>query len=133
MKNKIYSKSCVAVDKNGQEHVVTIVGLFEQKKERTHEVVRTELIDEKGKASNCELIVEKSSIKRVLSLGWSICHPSDENIDIVGVAIAKSRAKRHPIGKVESYNVTMLNDDACEALVDNELKHYVAKIDKYIA
>lgn len=133
MQNKVYSLWGKAVDKDGVTHYVTVVGLYNQRKERT-----TEMMDGLVTCGDCNkeqealMFVEKKTRMRTLALGASICHPSDEFNEAVGVSVAKSRAKNNPIGVVKSEYVTMLNEDACTMLVFNELNHITKHIDEYI-
>ena len=124
MNNKVYSLWGKAVDSNGETHYVTVVGLYnkETRYENTMEDIDNDVT----------LLTHDKYKVRTLKLGASICHPSDEFNEEVGISIAKSRAKRTPIGTVESRNITMLNADACTALVFTELRHIINHIDDYI-
>ena len=65
-------------------------------------------------------------------MGYAICHPDDEFNEEIGINLAKRRIETDPIGTIESYNVTMLNDDQNEMMVLIELAHIIKNIDKYI-
>lgn len=131
MKNKIYSLYGKAVDVNGQEHMVTVVGVYNQQKQRFM-VTEPTMVEVGFKEVNGSVSYEASTKVRTLSLGYSICHPNDEFNEAVGISVAKSRAKKEPIGEVSSTDVTMLNEDHATALVFAELRHIIKNIDKYI-
>lgn len=127
----MYNMHGNAVDSNGVNHIVTVVGLYTQQKE--HVMVNEPISVGVGhKVVEGELTYPHTTKVRTLALGYSICHPNDEFNEAAGVSIAKSRAKKAPIGTVTSTDVTMLNDDACTALVLTELNHITKNIEKYI-
>lgn len=118
---------------DGKRHVVTIVGKFEQTRE---DVGVTEIVDVETKPTNFvkgELTYNVKMLKRKLTLGLSICHPSDTFDEEVGVEIAKSRIKRgDDLGSIETTNVTMLTEDAIMAELVVKLNHVLETIDEFL-
>ena len=116
-----------------KKHVVTVVGKFEQSRENT-EV--TEIVDVETKPTNFvkgELKYKVKQMKRRLTLGMSICHPSDTFDEEVGVEIAKARIEKgYDLGSIETTNVTMLTEDAIMAELVTKLNHVVENIEKYL-
>ena len=81
-----------------------------------------------------ELKYEIKQMKRTLTLGMSICHPSDTFDEEVGVEIAKARIKNgYDLGKLETSNVTMLTEDAIMAELVTKLNYVSEHIDDYIS
>lgn len=118
---------------DGKRHVVTIVGKFEQTRE---DVGVTEIVDVETKPTNFvkgELTYNVKMLRRKLTLGLSICHPSDTFDEEVGVEIAKSRIKRgDDLGSIETTNVTMLTEDAIMAELVVKLNHVLETIDEFL-
>lgn len=118
---------------DGKRHVVTIVGKFEQVRE---DVGVTEIVDVETKPTNFvkgELTYNVKMLRRKLTLGLSICHPSDTFDEEVGVEIAKSRIKRgDDLGSIETTNVTMLTEDAIMAELVVKLNHVLQTIDEFL-
>lgn len=116
-----------------KKHVVTVVGKFEQSRENT-EV--TEIVDVETKPTNFvkgELKYKVKQMKRKLTLGMSICHPSDTFDEEVGVEIAKARIEKgYDLGSIETTNVTMLTEDAIMAELVTKLNHVVENIEKFL-
>lgn len=116
-----------------KKHVVTVVGKFEQSRENT-EV--TEIVDVETKPTNFvkgELKYKVKQMKRRLTLGMSICHPSDTFDEEVGVEIAKARIERgYDLGSLEATNVTMLTEDAIMAELVTKLNHVIENIEKFL-
>ena len=122
------------IAKTGRKnHVVTVVGKFEQSRENT-EV--TEIVDVETKPTNFvkgELKYKVKQMKRRLTLGMSICHPSDTFDEEVGVEIAKARIEKgYDLGSIETTNVTMLTEDAIMAELVTKLNHVIENIEKFL-
>lgn len=133
MKTKIYSMYGKAVDANGAEHIVTVVGQFEQTKEYTENVEPLCWVDDNNKPRSGVMVYPIRKLKRTLKLGYSICHPNDTFNKEEGIRIAQSRIKHgNYIGEVSSNNCTMLNDDSNNMLVFSELNYITKNIDKYL-
>ena len=116
-----------------KKHVVTVVGKFEQSRENT-EV--TEIVDVETKPTNFvkgELKYKVKQMKRRLTLGMSICHPSDTFDEEIGVEIAKARIEKgYDLGSLETTNVTMLTEDAIMAELVTKLNHVIENIEKFL-
>ena len=116
-----------------KKHVVTVVGKFEQSRENT-EV--TEIVDVETKPTNFvkgELKYKVKQMKRRLTLGMSICHPSDTFDEEIGVNIAKARIENgYDLGSLETTNVTMLTEDAIMAELVTKLNHVIENIEKFL-
>jgi len=133
-KEKFYSLYGKAVDKNGQEHYVTVVGKMTQTKETETTPVDIRLFED-GTARQLEGVVfEKKKVKtRTFEMAWAICDPRDKFDFNVGIELAKKRIERgQTIGTQTTHDVTMLNDDQCNMLVFVEVNHIVKNIDSYI-
>lgn len=127
MRHKTYSMYGKAIDKNGFDHIVTVVGEFEQFKETV--AVSQEVIIENKKG----LLTTEDKVKmRSIKFGYAICHTDDEFDNEKGVDIAKKRAVNDPVGMLTTINPTMLTIDMCTMLVFGELNHIINNIDEYI-
>ena len=130
---KIFNVYGKAIDSKGEKHYVTIVGKFEQSRNR--EVVQ-EVVDVEVKPNTFVdgiLTYQPKKMKRKLTLGLSICHPSDEFDEAKGVEIALGRINRgEDLGALETNNVTMLTDDAIEAELIVKLNHICENIDEFL-
>ncbi len=117
-----------------KKHVVTVVGKLEQSRENT-EV--TEIVDVETKPTNFvkgELKYKIKQMKRKLTLGMSICHPSDTFDEEIGVNIAKARIEKgYDLGSLETTNVTMLTEDAIMGELLCKLNHVIGHITDYIS
>ena len=133
MKEKYYHLFAEAIDKDGEKHVVTVVGKFTQNyvpKEVTQEVP----VEVKpGSVIKGKLTFNKRTLHRVLTVGVSICHPLDKFDEEVGIKIAKGRIERgQDLGQLETSNVTMLTEDAIMAEILVKLNHIVNSIDEFL-
>ena len=135
MANKVKYYSVYGIAKTGRKkHVVTVVGKFEQSRGDT-EV--TEIVDVETKPNNFvkgELKYKVKQMKRKLTLGMSICHPSDTFDEEVGINIAKARIEKgYDLGSLETTNVTMLTEDAIMAELVTKLNYIIEHIEDYIS
>ena len=131
---KFYSMYQKAVDSDGNVHYVTVVGQFEQRRERkTIEEVIPVYLSEKSTVEGVIVYPSNKILTRKLTLGVSICHPLDEFDKEKGEEIAKSRIKRGDvIGSLETNDVTMLTEDAIMAEIFTKLMYIAKNIDDYI-
>ena len=129
MKEKFYHISGKAVDSNGLTHYVTVVG--KRIRETEHSFEETPVYNDSGSEQGVLMFKVKNKIRK-FTMAYAICHPDDEFNEEIGIRLAKRRIETDPIGTVESYNVTMLNDDQNEMMVLTELAHIIKNIDKYI-
>ncbi len=134
VKTKFYHIYGNAKDKNGIDHVVTVVGKYEQRRQKT-EIKEDVQVETKPKCFvNGELRYSIKMLSRKLTLGVSICHPSDEFNEETGVEIAKSRIEKHQdLGTIMTNDVTMLTEDAIMAELLVKLQHITENIDEYIS
>ena len=132
-KEKFYHAWAKATSSNGGEHYVTVVGKFVQsrKEEIVQDVVPVE--------TNPNTIVDGiltygvKNLNRKLTLGMSICHPSDTFNEEIGINIAKGRINRgQDLGQIETSNVTMLTEDAIMAEILVKLNHICQNIDDFL-
>ena len=121
-------------DSKGETHVVTVVGKLEQTyvpKVFTEDVpveVRP------GQTIKGELSFTRKVIQRKLTVGVSICHPTDEFNEEFGIELAKARIELgKDAGSVYTNNVTMLTDDLVMAELVGKLSFICNNIEKYIS
>ena len=90
-KIKYFSLYGNATGADGKNHIVTIVGKLEtgRKLKEFKETIPVEF--KEGAFIDGELKFERKVFTRKLTLGMSICHPSDTFDEEVGVEIAKAR------------------------------------------
>lgn len=133
-REKIFSAWAKATSNNGDEHYVTVVGKFEQsrKEEIVQDVVPVET--KPNTIVDGILTYGVKNLNRKLTLGVSICHPSDTFNEEIGINIAKGRINRgQDLGQLETSNVTMLTEDAIMAEIIVKLNHICQNIDEYIS
>lgn len=131
---KYYHAWAKATSINGDEHYVTVVGKFEQsrKEEIVQDVVPVET--KPNTIVDGILTYGVKNLNRKLTLGVSICHPSDTFNEEIGINIAKGRINRgQDLGQLETSNVTMLTEDAIMAEILVKLNHICQNIDEYIS
>lgn len=132
-KEKFYHAWAKATSSNGDEHYVTVVGKFEQsrKKEIIQDVVPVET--KSNTIVDGILTYGVKNLNRKLTLGVSICHPSDTFNEEIGINIAKRRINRgQDLGQIETSNITMLTEDAIMAEILVKLNHIVENIDDFL-
>ena len=133
MKTKFTSFYAVAVDKEGGRHYVTVVGkltqgYFPKKFEQDVPVEVKPGVTVKGK-----LTFTKRTLHRKLTVGVSICHPTDKVDESFGIELAKARIEKgRDAGSVETNSVTMLTEDLVEAELLGKLSYICANIDSYL-
>lgn len=132
-KEKFYHAWAKATSSNGDEHYVTVVGKFEQsrKEEIVQDVVPVET--KPNTIVDGILTYGVKNLNRKLTLGVSICHPSDTFNEEIGINIAKRRINRgQDLGQIETSNITMLTEDAIMAEILVKLNHIVENIDDFL-
>ena len=135
MKTKFYSMYASCKDSKGNEHTVTVVGKLEQTRKR-HMMEETVPIEVKeGSFVNGYLTYPSNKLlHRKLTLGVSICHPSDTFDEQVGIDLAKKRIEKgDTLGSLETSDVTMLTEDAIMGEILVKLNHITSAIDEYIS
>jgi hypothetical protein len=121
-------------DSKGEIHYVTVVGKFEQTRERelVQEIVPIE-IKENSFVDGVLSYPSNKLLNRKLTLSMSICHPSDEFNEEVGVNIAKARIRKgETLGSIETKDVTMLTEDAIMAEIYVKLSYVCNNIDSFL-
>ena len=133
-KEKFYHAWAKATSSNGDEHYVTVVGKFEQSRK---EKIVQDVVPVETKPNTIVdgiLTYGVKNLNRKLTLGMSICHPSDTFNEEIGINIAKGRINRgQDLGQIETSNVTMLTEDAIMAEILVKLNHICQNIDEYIS
>jgi hypothetical protein len=135
MKTKFYSMYAICEDSKGVKHTVTVVGKLEQTRERqmVQEVVPVE-VKEGSFVDGVLTYPSNKLLNRKLTLGVSICHPSDTFDEQIGIDIAKGRINSgQDLGQLETSNVTMLTEDAIMSEILVKLNHICQNIDEYIS
>lgn len=133
MAKKFYHVYGKAVDTKGETHVVTIVGELVQTRKKTEIKEEVDVETNVGSFVKGELKYDVKQLNRKLTLGLSICHPSDTFDEEVGVEMAKKRIKNgQNLGAIETSNVTMLTEDAIFAELMVKLNHVIQTIDDYL-
>ena len=132
-KEKFYHAWAKATSSNGDEHYVTVVGKFEQSRK---EKIVQDVVPVETKPNTIVdgiLTYGVKNLNRKLTLGVSICHPSDTFNEEIGINIAKRRINRgQDLGQIETSNVTMLTEDAIMAEILVKLNHICQNIDTYL-
>ena len=133
-KAKYFSAWAKCTSANGEEHYVTVVGKFEQT--RKLEVVQ-EIVPVETKPFSFRdgiLTYDVKKLNRKLTLGVSICHPSDTFDENVGIEVAKRRINKGEIlGSIETSFVTMLTEDAIMGEIMIKLNHICENIEDYLS
>lgn len=130
-KIKYYNLHGTATDSNGEKHVVTVVGKFIQ--EYIYKTVTEEVNVVDGKNVKGTLTYPRKTLKRTLTTGLAICHPTDEFNEEFGIELAKARInKGMDAGTIETNDVTMITEDLIMAELLGKLTYVCNNIDKYI-
>jgi hypothetical protein len=136
MGTKFLSVNGKAVDKNGKEHIVTVVGKYSQKTENKVEVEKLKVVDvdKPTKEHDGTLIINKKQKVRKLRYAYSICHTDDIELfnEEIGVELAKKRINNNPLGELQTTFITSLCNDQIDAILKSELEYICQNIDKFI-
>lgn len=147
MKTKTFSMNTEAIDSRGNKHIVTIVGVLTQDKEKVQVTIpcSSDEIDEVAMASQSKFkmgqplqgvfTAEKKVMKRTLKYGYSICHTADlpNFSEEKGVKVALKRINNGSvIGELSTSYCTALCDDQIDMILLNELIYVRTHIDAYI-
>lgn len=132
-KEKFYHAWAKATSSNGDEHYVTVVGKFEQSRK---EKIVQDVVPVETKPNTIVdgiLTYGVKNLNRKLTLGVSICHPSDTFNEEIGINIAKGRINRgQDLGQIKTSNATMLTEDAIMAEILVKLNHICQNIDDFL-
>ncbi|MBR6516943.1 MAG: hypothetical protein IKT40_08935 [Bacilli bacterium] len=132
MSRKIYSMYGTAVDKDGQSHIVTVVGEYTNKKEVECNSKEVEIEVGEDKTVSGYLTVPRKQMVRTLTYAYSICCPEDKFDEAEGIRLATKRLKTNPLGELKSKYVTSLCKDQIEIILFGELKYITQNIEKFI-
>lgn len=132
MSRKIYSIYGTAVDKDGQSHVVTVVGEYTTKKEVELKTSDVNVEVTEDKFVQGVITLPRKQMTRTLRYAYSICNPEDEFNAQEGVRLATKRIKKNPLGELTTKYVTSLCKDQIEIILFGELKYIMKNIDKFI-
>lgn len=134
MKQKFYSMYGTAVDRYGDEHIVTIVGEFTQEKVEHFNTTEVNVEDEKipNKVTKGILTYPTKVKTRTLKYAFSICHQDDEFDEELGIEIAKKRIAKKPLGELTTTLVTTLCEDQIKLILFGELNYVINNIDSFI-
>ena len=134
MKQKFYSMYGTAVDRYGDEHIVTIVGEFIQDKVEA-EITKEINVEDEFKPNRFvkgTLTYPTKTKIRTLTYAVSICHPDDEYDEEIGMEIAKKRIYEKPLGMLTTPLVTTLCEDQIKLILFGELNYVINNIDRFI-
>ena len=132
-KTKIFHLCDEAIDKNGQTHVITVVGKLVQTSKPLEIISKMPVEVKPNSFVQGELKFTKKTLHRELSVGLAICHPMDKFDEAEGIRIALGRINRgDDIGTIETRCVTMLTDDLVIAELFGKLYFIKEHIDKYL-
>lgn len=130
MKQEFFNVNGVAHDKNGQRHVITVVGMLETWRERIVVDENVKYLTVNGKEKEGILLKSEKLMKKKLTMSFSVCHPLDEFKERVGIGIAKRRIKEgRTLGSVESTCLTMLHENSIKALLKAELQTLIDEME----
>lgn len=134
MKQKFYHLVGKAIDSNGLEHIVTIVGEYTKGTEEFTEVANVGVERKENNMVDGLLLFPNKRKVRRLRYAYSICHTDDLNRydEELGVELAKRRIKNNPLGELETTFKTSLCDGQIKLILFGELKHIMDNVDKFI-
>ena len=133
MKTKYYHLFADGVDSNGDKHTVTVVGKFTQEYIQKPFTDNVSVEVKPNSFVNGKLTFNKRTLHRKLTIGVSICNPTDEFNEAEGVRIGKKRIEEgKDAGSVETNDPTMLTEDLILAEMIGKLSYITTNIDKYV-
>ena len=135
MKAKFYDTHMTAVDMNGNEHIVTMVGELTQFKEKVMESIPMSMPITATKDVEGVFTAPVKRHRKQLRYAYAICHTQDLDEFSIdkGVDIAKRRIKEDDVlGGLTTNYITSLCPDQIEMILFGELQHVCNNIDKYI-
>jgi len=128
---------------DGKQRLVTVVGIRTKIKERVvdpihikNSTIINDSMTSSGDPNYHEvteglLLTPKTEYSTLFKFGYAICNPEDRVDACFGFHLAVKRAlgaKR----TLTSNSFSLLGDDRCIALVDNEYEYITKNIDKYL-
>lgn len=133
-KIKYYHLNADAVDSNGVKHKVTVVGKFVQKYVHKPFTEKATVNLKRNKTVNGHFTYDRKVLERTLTIGVSICNPTDDFNEEEGIRIAKKRIEEgKDAGKIMTNSVTMLTEDLILAELLGKLTYITSNIESYIA
>lgn len=119
-------------DKSGDSHDVTVVGEFSQK--RLNQYIEEDCtVMDNHRVLPATLLFSKKLMTRSLTMGMSICHPTDDFDEEIGITVARRRIKDgNDIGTLYTHDVTMLTKDQIMSHIKCKLDYICEHIDEYI-
>lgn len=119
-------------DKSGDSHVVTVVGEFSQK--RLNQYIEKDCtVMDNHRTLPATLLYSKKLMTRSLTMGMSICHPTDDFDEEIGITVARRRIKDgNDIGTLYTHDVTMLTKDQIMSHIQCKLDYICEHIDEYM-
>lgn len=85
-----------------------------------------------GSFMDASLKYKKKVFKRTLRVGYAICHEDDKPDEEFGKELAKKRAFKNPLGVIETNNITMLQPEDVQALLESKAKYIRTNLGKFI-
>ena len=132
MKTKYFHLVGEAKDLYGNRHIVTVVGKYKQEYIQKEHIQKIPVYDDNGNITTGDLSWKKKTLKRTLTVGYSICHPNDKFDEDKGIAYAKKRIKNNEgLGTLTTSNATMLTKDLIEAILLCKLNYITHNLDKF--
>ena len=132
-KIKVYHLTNRVKTSDNQEHVVTVVGKFEQERIPVEYVEDVKVQTGEKTFIDGELTYRRKRLHRKLTIGLAICHPTDSFSDDYGVKLCLNRIKEgRNLGILETTSVTMLTEDAIMSELETKLKYVSEHLEKYI-
>lgn len=132
MSKKIFSMHDTAVDKEGVQHEVTIVGVYTNVNEHESKTKEVNIELENGEFVKGFLTIPKKQRMRTLRYAYAICNPEDKFDEQEGIKIATRRVKNNPLGELKTPFITCLCKDQVEHILKGELNYIITNIDKFI-
>lgn len=134
MKQKFYHLVGKAIDSNGLEHIVTIVGEYTKGTEEFTETANIRVERKENDIVDGLLLFPNKIKVRKLRYAYSICHTDDldKYDEELGIDLAKRRLVTKPLGELETKFKTSLCEDQIKLILFGELKHIIDNIDKFI-
>lgn len=132
-RQKIYHIDGIVKGEDGVQRHVVLVGKMVEEDVMNNETANITLVEKKTRKNvNAVAFVQRKVRQKKLTIGLSICHPADDFDIEKGIEIAKSRAKKQPIGSISTTDWNMLQDDMCMGILLVQLAHVSENIDKYL-
>lgn len=133
MSERIKTYVCEKTITNGEiTRNVVVVGIMKEKNTNKYHIKRNTCLKNSKNGTIADVIYKNRVREKVFKIGYAICNTEDSYDKNVGIKIAKSRARKSPVGVISTTSFSMLQDDQCNALIENEAKFIEANIEKYI-